>query len=211
MRLSILLIVPLFLMGCNHKESIEKKAAREQLELRTAQQAKVSEMISKYNADDRWIRVLNIRDSLNIPIATLNMQQAFPESSVQPSVFYVGLDDVIEQNGQYFATFTASILANSIQLSQYFHYGESSISFPYDILMILELQCTQKQAQELLNSDLSFLSSLAIVAKIREVRKVKLSYQAKDGSDEEVYIKSQPSKVFYLTGELADFCMVKWW
>lgn len=202
MRLSVLLLLTLLALGCSHKETSEQKAEREQLELRTKQQAKVSAMVSKYGANDTSFRVLEQDGCL---LTTLRVQQAFPKTSSQPFLFYANMEDVFEQDGQYFATFTGT--ASDLESLMFTSLG-----------ILLELKCTQKQIEELLSPDSASVSyeeaylfgCLAIVAKVNDVRKIKLCFEATPVSDEEAYIEIKHSNVSLIRGELLDFCVLQW-
>jgi len=202
MRLSIILFATLFLIGCSHKESRKQKEAREQIELKTKQQATVSAMVSKYSANDSSFKVLEQNSGL---LTTLRLQQVFQKTSSYPFLLYANVKDAFEQDGQYFATF--KITASSLE---YLIFPSSTI--------LLELKCTQKQTEELFSQDsttmsreLSYFSGcLAIVVKVNDVQKIKLGFEATPVSYEEAYIELIDSNISIIKGELLDFCVFQW-
>lgn len=200
MRLSLLLLLVLLLLGCDHKE----KVSSEDIEREEQLKAKLSEMVSKHKASDNWLQILAKCDSLNLPITTLHLQQAFAETSGHPFLFHVHFDDVFKRDDKHFACF---------ELSSNF---ESLIFLLHPVYFYFELSCTEKQVQELLkeNRDWWRLANLAIVARVHGVRKLRFSFEAipdccyEEGS-EEAYIEIEPSRVFLIRGELLDFCLLK--
>ena len=193
---SLLLLVVLLFLGCDHKE----EAASDDLEREEQLKAKVSEMVSKCNANDSWGEGLTKLDSLNLPLTTLHLQRAFPETSGCPFLFHVQFDDVFIRDGRYYAGFVTSM------------FSEYSISFPYAIYF--ELSCAEKQVQELLRVEKSdWFANLAIVAKVDRVRKLRFNFEAiadcYEEGYEEAYIEIEPSRVFLMKGELVDFCQLQ--
>jgi len=188
MRPSHLLLVVLLFLGCGHKE--------EAVSQRKSQfEAKASEMASKYDADESWVKSLAKCDSLGLPITTLHLQQTFPETTAHPFLFYARLDDLYKQDDKHFAAFVIPAFTYSM----------------FGVSMYLELACTGEQAQELLKvkRDRWWFADVAIVARVDGVRKLRFSFEAVPDcyeGYEEAYIEIKPSRVFLVKGELLDFC-----
>jgi len=180
----------LFTCGENKKAEVEVDYSEQEKKVK----ADISEMVSKHNANEDWSKTLAELDSARVPITTLHLQQAFPETSTYPYLFYVAFDDLFKQGDDYFAVFVTSpsdILSGRLL---------------YPVGIFFELSCTQEQSQNLLNTVKGHgFANFAIILRVYNIQKFKYSLEAIPSGSEEAYIEIEPSRAFLIRGELLDF------
>ena len=182
--ISIVLILGFFLL-LNCEDETTSESLKRQREI----DAKLSALVSKYNANDTWIQELRQREHSNLPITTLHLQQAFSKTSSHPFLFEVVFDDLFKKGDQHFAAFI------------------TSIDFWRPIYF--ELSCAEEQIQRLLKIENSYgFPNLAIIATVDELQKLRFDFEAISSQYEEAYIEIDASQAFLIKGHLLDFCQL---
>jgi hypothetical protein len=201
-RVIVLLLAGLSLFTCGENKKAEVDVDYSEQEKKV--KAGISEMVLKHNANETWLRTLAQLDSSGVPITTLHLQQALPETSTHPYLFYVAFDDLFKQGGNYFASFvTCSDVDIEILLQRGDEYFASVL---YPIVIYFELSCTQEQSHNLLNAVNGHgFANFAIIARVHNIQKFKYSLDAIPSGPEEAYIEIEPSRAFLIRGELLDF------
>ena len=191
-RLIVLLLVGLSLFTCGENKKAEVEVGYSEQEKKV--KADISEMVSKHNANEAWAKTLAELDSAGGPITTLHLQQAFPETSTYPYLFYAAFDDLFKQGDNYFSTFVtlpSDILSGRLL---------------YPIGILFELSCTKEQSHNLLNTVKGReTANFAIIVRVRNIQKFKSSLEATPAGSLEPYIMGQPPRAFLIRGELLDF------
>ena len=200
----ILVLMSLLILGCSDKDQMQQ----EELKQKEQRKVRFSEMVSKHNIDKYCMQFLAETDSLGFPVrfTTLQLQEAFAsvESSGHTVLFVVVFDDLVKQENQYIAYFIGHPSLRDTD-------GEDNLMF-YLLdppKFYLELSCKEEQAKVLLRTERDWsVSNLAIVAKVNNVRKSSLKLDCVTSGEDEAYIELESSHMFFIRGELLDFCQL---
>lgn len=168
----------------------DRRVEEEKQELKDEKQLQIeksiTDIVTKYNAVTDWKDKNSF--SLSEPTYTVEVEDALVRTDDRPIKFFAAVEDVVKEANRY---------------SVYFH-NWIDVLLSADIHFVLD--CTPDQVNEImLNPRALFESNYVVIAKVSEIKKVKLKVTTSTENDD---FTIEPSNVFIAKGQCLDLLFV---
>ncbi len=185
----ILLAIAYWLLSSTISDKrVEAEKQESETEKRLQIEKSVADMVDKHNAITDWKQDFDKKGlGLFEPTYTVEVEDALIRTDDRPIIFFAAVSDVVRETNKY-----------SIHFRNW--YGALLSA---DIHFILD--CAPNQIKEIMLHRTGLFEKYAVIARVSEVKKVKLKATTSTNSDEVIL---EPSNVFMAKGHCLDLIFV---